>query len=304
MAIIEHHLPGSDSLEWNGKDSPHPLFCTHYGMLFHDDCLAVLHAMRDGVINTIFADPPFNLGKAYLNGFVDRQNEATYFAWCSQWIEECCRVLAPGGALFIYALPRLAYRFAAQLDTLLEFRHWIALTMKSTYPRGQKLYPAHYALLYFTKGLPRVFNHLRVPIPTCRHCGGDVKDYGGHRDRLHPDGLNLTDFWEDTSPNRHRSTKARPGVNELKPLIPARALQISTQPGDIIFDPFGGGGSTFQEAEHLGRFWLGTEIGDCAPIVQRLSAHKLMMLPDELRHIKQKVFGSGEGVENCGNGIL
>lgn len=58
------------------------------------------------------------------------------------------RVLTPGGALFVCALPRLAYQFAAYLNEALEFRHWIALTMKGTFPRGQRLYPAHYALLY------------------------------------------------------------------------------------------------------------------------------------------------------------
>src|SRR3989338_950550 len=91
------------------------------------------------------------------------------------------------------------------------------------------LFRSHYALLYFTKGAPRVFNKVRLPIPKCRHCGGDLKDYGGHRKYLNPEGLNLTDFWEDTSPNRHKHSKARPGVNELKPLIPSRAIQISSK---------------------------------------------------------------------------
>lgn len=222
-------------------------------------------------IHCVFADPPFNLNKKYGSGFQDdARSETTYLTWCFRWIEECCRVLVPGGALFIYSLPRWAYHFAAKLDEVMEFRHWIAMTMKGTFPRGQKLYPAHYALLYFTKGQPREFNRIRLPIPTCRHCGRDIRDYGGHRKYLNPAGLNLTDFWEDTSPNRHKGWKSRPGVNELKPMIPARAIEISTQPTDIVLDPFGGGGSTFQEAERLGRFWIGCEVGNCDPIENRL----------------------------------
>ena len=58
-------------------------------------------------------------------------------------------------------------------------------------------------------------------------------------------------------------------MNELKPLIPGRAIQISTNSKDIVLDPFGGGGSTYQEAQKLGRLWLGCEIGDCAPIERR-----------------------------------
>ena len=49
---------------------------------------------------------------------------------------------------------------------------------------------------------------------------------------MNPEGLNLTDFWEDTSPNRHRKFKVRPGVNELKLVIPERAILMSSNPRD------------------------------------------------------------------------
>src|SRR5207247_4409480 len=125
------------------------------------------------------------------------------------------------------------------------------------------------ALLYYTLGEPKVFNRLRLRIPTCRHCGGEIKDYGGHRNKLNPEGLNLTDFWEDTSPNRHKKFKVRPGVNELKLVIPERAILMATQKGDIVLDPFGGGGSTFQAAELHHRNWIGVELFDCQHIRRR-----------------------------------
>ncbi len=179
-------------------------------------------------------------------------------------------MIRPGGAFFLYALPEHAYKLAGMLEETLAFRHWIALSMKATFPRGKKLYPAHYALLYFTKGMPKTFNRHRLPIPKCRHCGKDVKDYGGHRKYLNPAGLNLTDFWEDTSPNRHRNSKFRAGINELKLMIPERAILISTNPGEIVFDPFGGGGSTYEAAEQNGRLWIGSEISTADAIEERL----------------------------------
>lgn len=48
-----------------------PFFTTSRGALFADDCLAVLRTMRSAVIDTVFADPPFNLGKDYKNGYHD-----------------------------------------------------------------------------------------------------------------------------------------------------------------------------------------------------------------------------------------
>ena len=247
-----------------------PFLMTTHGVLFQTDALVVLKMMRSGIVDMVFADPPFNLGKDYKNGFNDTVRSEEYLVWCRQWISECMRILKPGGAFFLYALPELALRFGTYMQERLTFRHWIALSMKGTYPRGKKLYPAHYALLYFTKGDPKTFNRVRLPVPTCRHCGGEIKDYGGHRNKLNPAGLNLTDFWDDTSPNRHKKFKVRPGVNELKLIIPERAILISTNPNDLVFDPFGGGGSTYQVAELHHRHWLGTEMHDCFHIQTRL----------------------------------
>jgi site-specific DNA-methyltransferase (adenine-specific) len=250
-----------------------PLFTTSLGLLFGTDCLDILGHMRSETFDCVFADPPFNIGKDYKNGYDDRRNAEEYMKWCECWIFECCRILAPGGAFFAYARPDLGIKFGNIMGRRLDFRHWIAMSMKGTYPRGHKLCPAHYGLLYFTKGKPKTFNTIRTPVETCRHCGKDIKDYGGQRKNLHPEGINLSDFWQDTSPNRHRKHKVRPGVNELKIMIPERAILMSTKPGDLVYDPFGGGGSTYHAAEQLGRNWIGTEMFDGKHIRQRFEQH-------------------------------
>lgn len=248
-----------------------PYLTTSHGVLFQGDCMGVLRGMKAAAVDTVFADPPFNLGKDYKNGFNDSQDGTSYLEWCREWIAECARILKPGGAFFLYATPDLCLQFGPFMREHLTFRHWIAISMKGTYPRGKKLYPAHYGMLYFTKGSPNTFNKLRLPVSVCRHCNGEIKDYGGHRDKLHPDGLNLTDIWDDTSPNRHKKFKVRPGVNELKLIIPERAILISTNPGDVVFDPFGGGGSTYQAAELHHRNWIGTELHDTEHIKTRMA---------------------------------
>src|SRR5262245_53385936 len=107
---------------------------TASGILFQADCLDLFAALRSGSIHCIFADPPFNLSKDYRNGFDDALDDDRYVAWSRAWIDQSVRVLAPGGALFIYVLPRWAFHFAAHLDGRLTFRHWIALSMKGTFP--------------------------------------------------------------------------------------------------------------------------------------------------------------------------
>jgi site-specific DNA-methyltransferase (adenine-specific) len=248
-----------------------PAFSTDLGSVFNTDCMKLLATIRDGKIDTVFADPPFNLAKDYGNGKdKDDLENGDYLNWCYAWMDECLRVLKPGGSIFIYNLPQWAFHLAAHLERRgMKFRHWIAVSMKGTFPRGRKLYPAHYALLYFTKGDPATFNHVRLPVPACRHCGKDVKDYGGHRKFLNPLGLNLTDFWDDTAPARHRKFKARWHVNELKPVIASRCIELSSNEAEIVLDPFGGGGSTFEAAQKLKRHWVGSEIVDCELIRER-----------------------------------
>jgi site-specific DNA-methyltransferase (adenine-specific) len=197
--------------------------------------------------------------------------EAEYLSWSRAWIKEGLRLLSPGGAFFLYNIPRWNIPNGAYMQSLgMNFRHWITIDIKFGLPISGKLYPSHYSLLYFTNGKPRTFTRPRVPIPTCRHCGGDIKDYGGHRNKLHPDGLNLTDVWTDIPPVRHRGTKNRQ-ANELSEKLLERVLTISSEPGDTVFDPFGGSGTTYAVAERMHRRWVGVELGDCQPIINRVS---------------------------------
>jgi len=250
--------------------SVEPVFQTQLGRLYQGDCLELLAATDDDTFDLVFADPPFNLGKDYGKTVSDSLRDEEYLAWCESWIKECARTLSPGGAFYLFNLPRWNIELGHFLNQAgLTFRHWIAIDIKYSLPIKGKLYPSHYSLLYYVKGKPRVFERPRVPIPVCRHCGGDIKDYGGHRNKLHPNGLNLTDVWNDIPPVRHQGTKRR-SSNELSIKLLRRVLDISTQSGDLVFDPFGGSGTTYAAAEESGRHWTGCELGDTEPIILRL----------------------------------
>jgi site-specific DNA-methyltransferase (adenine-specific) len=234
--------------------------------------MAVLPAIADETIDTFFADPPFNLGKVYGNGTNDALPDPEYVAWCRGWIGEGVRVLKPGGAFFLYNLPKWNVLLGACLFELgMQFRHWIAIEISSCFPIPGRLHPSHYGLLYFTKGKPKTFRRIRTPILTCRHCGREVKDYGGHRDAMNPRGVNLKDVWSDIPPVRHWKFKSKERrANALSTKILDRVVEISTEPGDIVLDPFGGSGTTFAVCEAKHRRWLGMEIDFTAEIIDRL----------------------------------
>lgn len=248
------------------------VFQTELGALFSDDCLNVLPLIKPGVIDTIFADPPFNIGKAYGLAVNDKRPEKEYLDWCRRWIKQCARVLKDGGSFFLYNLPKWNIRLASELlDRGLLFRHWIAVDIKLGLPIPGRLYPSHYSLLYFSKGQPQTFHKIRTPIRKCRHCGGDIKDYGGHRGALNPKGLNLTDVWDDIPPVRHwRFKSPKRKANALSTKLLDRIIEMSTNPGDIVLDPFGGSGTTFAVCEKKKRKWIGVELESAAVIAERL----------------------------------
>ncbi len=261
---------------------PAPEVQTRHGAVFNEDCIDFLGRVEDESVDTVFADPPFNLGKVYGPRVNDEVTESEYVDWGTAWIDECIRVLKPGGSFFLYNLPRWNIVFGAHLMARkMDFRHWIAISIKFGLPITGRLYPAHYSLLYYSKGKPKTFRKIRTPIETCRHCGGEIKDYGGHRGAMNPDGVNLTDVWTDVPPVRHWKFKSRKrGANQLSTKLLERVIHLSTEEGDLVLDPFGGSGTTFDVAERHERYWLGAEIESCDVIKERLQEQELHHHPN------------------------
>lgn len=99
-------LPRQVTLDWTeAKFDSRPFFAspvspfhvTPYGALLDDDCMNILPLVKDEVVDTVFADPPFNLGKQYGKRSNDSLSDEDYVCWCRKWLTECVRVLKPGG---------------------------------------------------------------------------------------------------------------------------------------------------------------------------------------------------------------
>lgn len=251
---------------------PSAVYKSDLGALFAADCMKILPSIRDEVVDTIFADPPFNLGKKYGSSTDDQRKEEDYLSWCRVWLAECVRVLKPGGALFLYNLPKWNIFLGHHLfEQGMQFRHWIALEISACLPIPGRLHPSHYSLLYFSKGKPKTFRRIRTPIEKCRHCSGEIKDYGGHRGAMNPNGVNLKDVWTDIPPVRHWKFKSRNRkANALSTKILDRIIEMSTVPGDLVLDPFGGSGTTYIVCERKRRKWLGIEIDFAKDIISRI----------------------------------
>jgi site-specific DNA-methyltransferase (adenine-specific) len=279
-------------MTFNGDHRPPRLearYVGSHGLLFRADVLDLLANLRDDSVDLVFVDPPFNLGKDYnIPEFSDVMATEMYRGWCRAWILELIRTLKPGGSFFLYHLPAWLMDFGAWLNSshLVDYKSWIALKMKSSFPVRGRIHPAHYGLLHYVKsgGTP-VFNVVRAKSPVCRSCGKLIRDYGGYKDKYEKykddqgvPWVQISDFWEDTRPARQREKFHDKSINELPIQIPERAILMASRPGDLVLDCFAGSGSTLHAAQHHGRVWIG---GDFAEPVAALRRIKTFFGPDE-----------------------
>lgn len=287
LASLKVAMPPASTSISAPTPSPQPDFETKLGRLYRGDCLSIMPTIPPETVDCIFADPPFNLAKDYGEGINDSIEDREYLRWSRSWIQQAIRLLKPGGSFFLWNLPKWNLPLGSYIGRHLRFRHWVAVDIKYCLPIPGRLYPSHYSLLYFVKGdRPSTFNPPRLPMETCRHCGGELKDYGGYKDRMNPQGINLTDVWIDIPPVRHRRYKNR-SANELALKLIDRVLDIATNEGDLVLDPFGGGGTTYAACELRGRRWIGIELGEVKPIIDRLS--DLGDEKEQLNRIRSKI---------------
>jgi len=93
---------------------------------------------------------------------------------------------------------------------------------------------------------------------------------------MNPKGVNLTDVWNDIPPVRHWKFKSRKrSANQLSTKLVERIIRMSTRKDQLVLDPFGGSGTTYDVCERLKRRWIGIEVESCDVIIERLKSGDL-----------------------------
>jgi len=234
------------------------------------DCIEVLRDIPSNSIDMCFADPPFNLNKKY-NTYKDERPDEEYLAWSRIWLEELVRVTKPTGSIFIHNIPRWLTYFAAILNEKAYFRHWITWDAMSN-PVGKTLLPAHYGILFYTKSQKNFkFYEIRIPHKRCRVCNSYLKDYGGKKHQMHPFGPIASDVWTDIHRIRHNVRRDEHPC-QLPIHLLERIVLMTTDPDDVVLDPFLGTGTTAIAAKALGRHYIGIEVD---PFYKKIAEEKL-----------------------------
>lgn len=231
------------------------------------DCAALLTEAcfrREGItapVGLTFLDPPFNQGKDY-QFFDDAMTGEAYWSW----MQEVCRrvhgVTADGGALYFMQREKNAEQVLRCLrEAGWSFQNLLVWMKSTSAVPGRYRYGKQYQIIAFgTKGdRPRVFHRLRIDAPL----------RANHK-LPRANGLYVTDCWDDTKELTagyfagDEALRAESGERFHKQQTPlallARIVLSSSNPGDLVLDPFAGTGTTLVAAAQLGRPSVGLEI--------------------------------------------
>lgn len=225
------------------------------------DCVAHMRALPAKTIDCIFADPPYNmqLGGELLrtdgsrvDGVDDAwdrfESVAAYDAFSKEWLGEARRILADDGTIWVIGSYHCIYRLGYILQELgfwiLNDIHWIKTNPMPNFA-GRRFQNATETMLWASKSRKAryTFNH--------------------HLMKGLNDGLQMRNTWEiPICSGRERlvDDDGRKLHSTQKPeALLFRVLSASTNPGDLVLDPFFGTGTTGAVARRLGRHFIGIE---------------------------------------------
>lgn len=226
------------------------------------DAFEWLPRLGGGSFDLMFADPPYNLTKRFGNESFGEMSLDEYEEWLGSWLGLCIPLLAPEASVYICGDWRSGSAIQRVGAKYLRLRSRITWEREKGRGALRNWKNAAEDIWYFTAGDEFTFNtdavkvRRRVLAPYREN--GLPKDWttseeGNYRD-THPSNL-WTDisvpFWSMPENTDHPTQKPEK--------LLAKIILASTNPGDLILDPFAGSGTTAVVAKKLGRDFVAIE---------------------------------------------
>lgn len=228
--------------------------------IIHGDCVEVLKTLPEQSVDLIFADPPYNLqlrqelwrpNMTRVDAVDDEWDRfgsfAEYDRFTRAWLQACRRVLKKTGALWVIGSYHNIYRVGA---ILMDLGYWILndVVWVKTNPmpnfRGVRFTNAHETLIWAQKhkGERYTFNYQAM--------------------KALNDGLQMRSDWElpiCAGQERLKTNGVKAHATQKPEALLYRVILSSSNPGDVVLDPFFGTGTTGAVAKKLHRRWIGIE---------------------------------------------
>ena len=223
--------------------------------IYLGDCIEYMKTLPDGVVDLIIADPPFNIGKKY-DTYKDNLKFEEYLNWSYKWSDEAVRILKPNGSLYVFNYPENNAYLKVYLDKKLQFRRWITWHYNSNTGHSKRNYTrTQDSILFYTKGDNYTFNKEDVVQPYKNPNDKRIKEnLAKGKKGTGPYDVLYFDIVKNVSKEKTEHIAQLPfGLVEL-------FVKASSNPNNIVFDPFMGSGTTAVASKKNNRHYLGCEI--------------------------------------------
>ncbi|MFC4671469.1 site-specific DNA-methyltransferase [Seohaeicola nanhaiensis] len=225
------------------------------------DCIEVMNGLPAGSIDLIFADPPYNLqlkGELHRpdNSQVDAVDDhwdqfssfEAYDTFTRAWLKAARRLLKPNGAIWVIGSYHNVFRVGAAMQ---DAGYWLLndVVWRKSNPmpnfRGKRFTNAHETLIWASRdeGAKYTFNYEAL--------------------KALNEGIQMRSDWVIPLCTGHERLKDANGDKAHPTQKPEallhRVLVGTTNPGDVVLDPFFGTGTTGAVAKMLGREYIGIE---------------------------------------------
>ena len=234
-------------------------------VIYHGDALKVLASdfIPNASVDLVFADPPYNIGKAF-NSFRDRwPSQEEYLEWVTTWLDLCISKLKPNASLYLMC----STQCFAPIDLILRDRmtimsrivwHYDSSGVQATNYYGSLwepifhcvMDPQHYtfnseAILVEAKtGAQRKLIDYRKPIPT-PYSTTKVPGNAWYFPRV-----------------RYRMPEYENHPSQKPLALLERIIASSSNQGDLVLDPFAGAFTSAHAAANLARRSISIESDD------------------------------------------
>jgi site-specific DNA-methyltransferase (adenine-specific) len=243
----------------------------------NQDLFAILHWLPVSFADLLLIDPPYNLTKSFNSHTFRERPIGEYAGWLESWFSDLLRTLKSTASVYICGDWRSSAAIRSVAEKYLRVRNRI--TWEREKGRGAKANWKNCSedIWFCTVSDDYTFNVEAVKlkrkvIAPYTDSEGTPKDWErtkhGHYRLTHPSNIwtDLTvPFWSMPENTDHPTQKPEK--------LMAKIILASSNPGDMVFDPFLGSGTTAVVAKKLGRRYAGVELDEiyCCLAEKRLA---------------------------------
>lgn len=237
---------------------------TLVGRTIHGDSLTMLPLIPRSIVDLLIADPPYNLTKSFNGSKFKERPSIEYGVWLRSWLELMIPLLKPTASIYICSEWRTSGEVQRVLEDYFIIHNRITWEREKGRGASRNWKNCSEDIWFCTLSDDYYFDVMAVKqkrrvVAPYRDASGKPKDWeedtnGGFR-LTHP-----SNFWTDiTVPFWSMPENTDHPTQKPEKLI-AKLVLASSKPGDLIFDPFLGSGTTSVVAKKLGRTYVGIEL--------------------------------------------